>query len=206
MANIKSYKDGDRLILVIENCNGELAVKANNFIADILGIVPAEPEPVLDVEPVSVANEAMPKIEECELIVDKKPFSEPSPKEFAYNTFVEGGSGTLGNAIALRDTQAVIGVCASAGTLTTETREPVVEICKEYIYNDCILRNADLEALEDVKVFFDLYEPITKKAVKNILNSTGYANLNDFFELADEFMVRDAYRCILDELLNKTKR
>ena len=30
MANIKSYKDGDRLILVIENCNGELAVKANN--------------------------------------------------------------------------------------------------------------------------------------------------------------------------------
>ena len=43
MNNVKTYRDGDRFILVVENCNGSLATKVNEFIVSIMGI---EEEPI----------------------------------------------------------------------------------------------------------------------------------------------------------------
>lgn len=74
MVNIKTYKDGDRLILVVENCVGETATKVNRFVTDLLGIE-AIPQDVPDLVPIKVTEEPVPIVPQP--ITEEKPFIEP---------------------------------------------------------------------------------------------------------------------------------
>ena len=76
MVNIKSYKDGDRLVLVIENCTGDIAEKTNNFITSLLGIdiTPTQ----VPLKPIKVAEEPMPEI-------PKEEMESPKPSENIVN-------------------------------------------------------------------------------------------------------------------------
>ena len=74
MVNIKTYKDGDRLILVVENCVGETATKVNRFVTELLGIE-EEPIKVPNLTPIKVEEEPIPNMPEP--ITETAPFAEP---------------------------------------------------------------------------------------------------------------------------------
>ena len=83
MANIKTYKDGTRLIIVVENCTGPTAEKVNNFLLDILGT--AQPKEVPAVIPIEETEDIAPEIRIEDEIGPENPtpFTAPSPEEIA---------------------------------------------------------------------------------------------------------------------------
>ena len=205
MTNIKTFKDGSRLIIVVENCTGDLATKVNNFLLDLLGTTEAQPVP--EVIPEETKEEVAPIVEEAEAITVKNPtpFEAPAPEDVAKDFLVEGDSGTFGEALRRKDTQAVVWATVKANKADESIRQTLVKMCKQYIYNDCASRDPEITSTEEIKKFISIYKPIIGGAIKQILGSSGYATLDDFFDLADEYIHQDAYRVIIEEIMERSK-
>lgn len=204
MTTVRTYKDGDRLIIVLENCTGELAQKANAFVMDALGLPgkAPSPTPVPAVIPQTVAEPDI-TIRESDEIQEEKPFDEPLPLQNVHNIPVSGGSGTLGQAIERKDTAAIVELCVSTKTMAPQARDSVLALCKEYIRNDCLNRDPDYTGSDEIRQFFKEYEPLIQGAIKQILESAGYSCLDDFFDLTDEYIQQDAYSSVLTALISR---
>lgn len=106
--NIKTYKDGARMILVVENCTGEIAAKVNDFILDILGFE-STPATVPEIVPEQVKAEEKPDLTNATPVTREsgKAFDEPAPEAVAREYPVPGISATFGKALDTGDTNAV---------------------------------------------------------------------------------------------------
>ena len=78
MVNIKTYKDGDRFILVVENCIGETAQKVNSFVADLLGLSEAVKPVQVPLKPIKVKEETPPVLPSEE--IKEASFTEEAPR------------------------------------------------------------------------------------------------------------------------------
>lgn len=215
MQNIKTYKDGNRLVIVVENCTGELATKVNRFILDALGMpeissddMPEQAKPVAvpAIVPEVVAEEKI-ELDQCTPITasEEKPFEEPIPLQAANDVAVKGGSGTLGNAIRNKDTVAIVELVAKdSKTMNESTRTSVLALCKTYIREDCIKRDPYYATTAEIQKFFEIYEPLLTNSIQQILGSVGYANMRDFFGFTDEHVHQDAYASVLESLIERT--
>ncbi len=206
MTNLKTYKDGSRLILVVENCTGEIAAKVNAFVLDLLGT--NGPEVIPAVVPITVQEEAEPEVRPEQEITKENGnlFNAPAPEETAKNIPVDGPSGTLGNAINTGDTNTVVRVCVKATNLDESLRHTVIKLCKEYLLDDCSRRNPDNAGVHDFKSFCETYKPLIDKSLKNILSQAGHNKLHHFIAEAKLEVLRDAYSRLLDDLIVRMRK
>lgn len=204
--NIKTYKDGARMIMVVENCTGDIAAKVNNFILDILGM-DSEPTPVPEIVPEKPKAEPIPDTTKATPITREtgKAFEEPVPEQVAREFPVPGFSATFGRALNTGDTKAVVWAMMQTQHMNPAMQHTIVRMSKQYILQDCQRRVPANTTTAQIKRFFDEYEPLIKKGIKHILDSAAYATLNDFFELTDEYFHQDAYRVVLEDLIARAK-
>lgn len=203
MANIKTYKDGARLIIVVENCVGDTAEKVNNFLLDVIGTAP--PKTIPAVVPIEIEEEAAPEIRiEDEITAENPtPFVAPSSKESARACPVNGASGTLGRALDTGDTAAIVEFTAGVRNIDESLRHTALEMCKRYMLDDCICREPENASTSEMKRFVVNYLPLVKTSVKEILCGAGYADIDTFFEHANDIQQRGAYQSILDGLISR---
>lgn len=194
------------MILVVENCTGDIAAKVNNFILDILGM-DSEPASVPEIIPEKPKEEPIPDTTKATPITREtgKAFEEPVPEPVAREYAVPGGSATFGHAFDTGDTRAVIWAMMQAQHMEPAMKYTIIRMSKRYILWDCSRRNPETASTAHIKRFFADYEPLIKKGIKHILDSAAYATLNDFFELTDEYMHQDAYRAVLEDLIARSK-
>jgi len=207
MTNIKTYKDGDRFILVLENCTGELAAKVNQFILDVIG-VPVTTELLPEIIPETVPAEEFPDMNKCLPITavseNAKPFCEPMTENDARNIPIYGRSETIGQAMDKGDTAAVIYMSTCAKMLKESARQGVVTLCKAYLRDDCSKRNIEHASTPEIQDFFLLYTPIIREELKRILDASGCMALEDFFAQSNMSTQRSAYKNILDCVIQRT--
>lgn len=205
MVNIKSYKDGDRLILAIENCTGDLAIKVNRFLAEIVGIEAEEPQIVPALEPPEVINE--PTLDLTKATTAKPgDFKEPlSEKEILHYTLKEGvySGKSVEQAFNEFGVDAAIRLACEAKNIPEDIRESAVRLCKQNIMKDLNRRNTEMDSTEEIKAFFNQYKPLIRDGIEQILAMAGYVTLDEFFILADEQMQRDAYESIIQGLAER---
>lgn len=214
MNNVKTYKDGSRLVIVVENCTGPLAAKVNAFILDVLGMPEGEPlkEEVLTqvvpgIVPEKPVKEEIPDVSEAEQIHpgDEDPFNAPIPEELARSLAVDGPSGTLGRALDTGDTAAVVKLSMQSRNMDESVRYTALKLCKQYILKDCQRRTPECTPTNEIMKFFDVYKPLIGAAIKDILAKAGMSSLKDFFALQDEYQHQDAYGAILECIIRRVK-
>lgn len=203
MANIKSYKDGSRLILVVENCVGETAAKVNNFLLDILGT--AEQAEVPGVVPMTMQEEYPVDMTEAAEIdpYEREPFEAPSPEDVVRSMPVSETL-TLGEAIDNNESALVVRAIKLLQNADDGTKMTGTALCKQYIWKDCQHRDPEIACTEEIMEFFKAYRPLIGVGIKQILESSGISSLEDFFALSDEYFHRAAYKSVLDDLIHRT--
>lgn len=201
MVNIKSYKDGDRLILVVENCTGELAVKVNKFLSEIIGLE-AAPTTVPALAPPIVEEETIPNVTEQKFAMPGDFNEPPTEQEILCYKFTGGPfSGTnLKDALKKAGVKAAIEIACNTKALSKEVKGDIVGVCKQYLMDDLCKRDSKVDSLLEISKFFKLYYPLIKGGVEQILSMSGYSDITDFLDFSDEQTQRDAYESIIQGL------
>lgn len=213
MRNIKTYKDGSRLVIVVENCTGPLAAKVNSFILDVLGLDedPANLQDVTQEVPGIVPERPIeddaPDLSQAEEIGqgNEAPFNAPIPEELARSLAVDGPSGTLGRALDTGDTAAIVKMCMQTKNMDESVRYTALKLCKQYILKDCKRRTPECTPTNEIIKFFDVYKPLIGAAIKDILSQAGMSSIKDFFTLQDEYIHQDAYSTVLECIIGRVK-
>lgn len=190
MVNIKPIRDGDRLIIVIENCKGEVAEKVNAFLASLTnldGVSEQEEIPVPDLKPIKVAERSTPHTVRKAPItpIDNKKH-QPPKSDIDVNQLVKEN-----------------GISAILDLLKTKIDIKTSLECKKLVHED-VMKRKECASLAEIKKFFHLYEHLEKKDISYILQSSSYATLNDFLDFAPEEIINEAYYTIRMALLNRT--
>ena len=203
MANIKTYKDGSRLIIVVENCTGATAEKVNNFLLDVLGTVQVQEVPA--VIPAEPKEEVIPEIRVEDEITPENPtpFVAPSSEARARECAVKGASGTFGRALDTGDTAAIVNISTRAHKLEESLHYTVVEMCKRYMLDDCIRREPETASTNEIERFVADYHPLIKASLGEILSAAGYADADAFFKHANMVQQRGAYQSLIDGLITR---
>lgn len=211
MRNIKTYKDGSRLVIVVENCTGPLAAKVNAFILDVLGVGDESPAPeavlteIPGIVPEKPIEESAPDMSKATLIEkgDEAPFNAPIPEDMARGLAVRGPSGTLGRALDTGDTAAIIAMCMQTHNMEESVRYTALKLCKDYILKDCQKRIPECTPSNEIAKFFDLYKPLIGVAIRDILSQVGMSSLKDFFTMQEEYIHQDAYATVLECIIRR---
>lgn len=203
MTNVKTYKDGSRLVIVVENCTGPLAEKVNNFLLDILGAEP--PRTVPAVVPQEIREEPIPDTTIITEITetDPSPFKAPSSTEEARSYPVEGASGSLGRALDSGDTTAIVKLSTKTHLMDESLRYTVLELCKQYMLDDCIKRDPADASLKEITRFIGEYTPLIRACIQELLKQAGYADIKTYLECADIEQLRGAYQAVLDCIISR---
>lgn len=203
MTNIKSYKDGARLILVIENCTGELARKCNAFLADVVGI-DADPEPIPALVPLQIRDDPPPDERTMEPVVrmdeDKRDHSCES-RQIPSGPY-QGLR--VKDALLQHGVKAAIDLIQRRSQFPELVRDDLLAITKKMIYSNAAARNPDTASLEEIRAFFSEFQPLIVNSTRQILEMAGYSLIADFLDFAPEHMQQDAYYSVLDELKRRT--
>ena len=201
MNNIKSYKDGDRLILVIENCTGDTAAKVNAFVADILGINEDFPAPkeIEGVEPIVTAEIKMPDISKAKAIETIEDFFPVSQNKDIYSFSLPDEMYPLSVAISSMDIKYISKILIYCEANDFPEKEKVESICKQTLRDDCSIRVYD-DSMDRIDKFFEDYSDIITKEVKAICEATGNSDYQNFRINETEETIRDAYEAISKKL------
>lgn len=205
MVNIKSYKDGDRLILVIENCTGDLAIQVNKFLAEIIGLKNSSPKEVPALVSIPVNDEPMPEIDTLQQAHSGDFIEPPTDEEIKRFSFSDGAYKGMSVYDALKQDgiKAAVRISSKSNLLPKNIKGKAIEICKKSIAQDLCLKNTSTASRNEIYDFFTLYSPIIEDGIKQILCMSGYSSLSDFFAFADENTLKDAYEGIVLSLREK---
>lgn len=206
MVNVKTYKDGDRFILMIENCTGELAEKVNQFLADILGPVP-EPQTVPGLEPMENCSDDTPQTEKLQTANPGDFKEKPTKQEILNYTFETGTfkGYTLKSALNEHGINAAVKIACEIKSIEQPMRKEILDGCKQMIAKDLTKRKPQNADMDEIDTFIHLYKPLAQKGIQQILSMSGYSSLEEFFVFSDEKMQRDAYEALIDALKEKVK-
>lgn len=202
MNNLKTYRDGDRFILVVENCKGSLAAKVNEFIVSIMGIK-EEPTEV-PLVPLKVEDEDIPDIDSCEEVLQFVDLEKHIDTDVF--RFVDG----IYKGMTFEEAQKKDGIKAVAYTfahvkeVAPNCQEQILCKCKENLFYDCGLSkyDPDLDSENDFRRFIDTYDSVLNKTFKSISAQAGYENIQTMIANARENVWRDGYAAAKKKLLD----
>lgn len=200
MNNVKTYRDGDRFILVVENCNGSLAAKVNEFIVSIMGI---EEEPIeVPLIPIEVKDEDVPDISSCEEILRFNNLE----KQIDSNLFrfVDGlyKGMTIDEALEKDGVKAVAYTFAHIKEVAPNCTEQIRKKCEEILFSDYGVDNynPEFDSENDFRKFIDTYDSILNETFKTISDQAGYENIQVMIDSARENLWRAGYSAALQKL------
>ena len=214
---------GERLIVVVENCTGDTAVRVNQMLAALISDSPLTPAPSYEAVPQPIVKtdvpdpiqvpavtlepvkeEPAPDLRKAEPIVSQTDFfEEPIPEEDALNTPVQSGAKTLRGALEQNDVKAIVQCLFDSKNLPENTRHTVNKICRQFLQRDLDKREPAITAVQDIKAFVTAYLPFLKTPLRQILSQTGYESIEDFFQYSEEWLVQEAYRSLLEAIRNE---
>lgn len=198
MRNVKSYKDGNRLILVVENCTGETAKIVNSFLAQLLV---GEAEEVQNVAPPMVAEDTPPAIKESQKITAGAFTEDISEEEAGKLVFFQRPVQYWLNANHI---PAIICIATEARkNLSAYQYRTVIALCSRFLHNDLYRRNPSDASEEEIKDFFDSYKDLLKPLHSFLLKKAGCSDFDVLWKETNLSVKQDAYRCALDELRAK---
>ena len=175
----------------------------NEFLLDILGVETAKEVPA--VIPQEVKEDPFPNFEEVDEITAPNAFKAPSSEEQARSCPVEGASGTFGRALDTGDTVAVVMLSIKATNMEESLRYTVLKLCKRYMLDDCIKREAENASANEIRRFLLEYQPLIKGCLKELMNKAGFASIDQFLQDADMDSKRHAYQSVLDCIISRVK-
>lgn len=206
MTNIKSYKDGPRLILVIENCTGELARKCNAFLADIVGI-DATPEPIPALAPIHVKDDPPPTEQALAQMMPITQIGKEDQSSALDSQVIASGpykGMTIGKALEEHGVSAAIDLIQRRSQFPESIRDELLFATKTLIHTNAVSRNPETASLQEIREFFVEFHPLIINSTQQILEMAGYSLILDFLDFAPEHMQQDAYFSVLDELKRRT--
>lgn len=206
MTNIKSYKDGARLILVIENCTGELARKCNAFLADLVGI-DAAPEPIPAIVPIQVKDDPPPTEQTLMHMEPVTQIIEEDQSCSSGSQIIPSGpfKGLLVNdALQQYGIRAAIDLIQRRSQFPESVQNDLLVVTKKLIHANAASRNPETASLGEIKDFFEEFHPLIENSTRQILEMSGYSLILDFLDFAPEHMQQEAYFSVLDELKRRT--
>lgn len=202
MVNIKSYKDGDRLILVVENCKGDTAVKVNAFLSSLM--LDSEPQEVSHIAPMQIKEEKAPDISDLDEVKGEA-FDTPPSKEDTESSLLLTGAY---KGLSIKDAIAKDGVRAAATLIATKDsvisdneKDNMVVICKETLRTDLYIRNMDMFDRSVFADFISVYEPLIKEGISQIINRAGYNSIDDLINFAPDHLLENAQEALIDGLM-----
>lgn len=205
MVSTKVYKDGDRFIIVVDSPDGKVLKKINDFLYDLYGF--ADLSGIEGVSSIKCQDASAIVPDESKEITKEqakeRPFSEPISKESALALSIPDMGITLGDAIKNKDTIAVVRMFTSTKSLDKSASDTIKALCSEYILTDLKSREPAITSTSCIEEFFSVYEPLLKDAVQEILNLTGYENLETFFSTAYEFIQQDLYESVINMMIRE---
>ena len=185
---IKAYKDGDRLILVIENCTENLEEMLLHFLADVTEVPGLQPMPQTD-EKIEIPEEETPSKNSLLLMPDE-PYNGMSVQE----------------AIDRDGVPAAIQAAFFANSLNGKEKVFVMALVKKRLKEDLTARkSAGIEKMEKGKQgsledFFLTYEPLLANLIKDILVRNECASLGEFLK-TDRSILKKEYDSVFEKLL-----
>lgn len=204
MVNVKSYKDGDRLVLVVENCTGELAEKVNHFLAEILDIVPVA-KPVPGLAPLENEDEPQPDISNLTPVSPGEFKEAPTIQAISKYVFSSGQykGKTFEYALKKNGVAAAISIACSIKSIEQPLRDSILKYCKQMIAKDLASKDVQNDSFDAIGNFFEMYKPLAIKGIQQILSMSGYASLEEFMVFSDEKTIRDAYEALIKALIER---
>ncbi len=201
MNNIKTYKDGDRFVMVVENCNGAIATTVNEFITSILGIE-AKPEPV-PLVPIEVAEEEIPDTSSYEEITHF--IKDEQHVDVDVFRFVDGiyKGMTFDEAKDKDGMKAIAYTFANVKKVAPDCPSQILQKCKELLFYDCGLGkyNPDLDSENDFRKFIETYDSMLNKIFKSMCEQAGYEDMQAMLASASENTWRSCYSLAKEKLL-----
>ncbi len=202
MNNIKTFRDGDRFVLVVENCKGSLAAKVNEIIVSLVGV---EDEPIeVPLVPIKVEEENVPDVtsyEEVYQFLDTEKKIDPDVFRFVAGNYK---GLTFEEAQKKDGNKAVAYTFAHVKEVAPNCQEQIRCKCKEIMFYDYGLGNynPDLDSENDFRKFIDTYDSILDKTFKSISAQAGYENIQALIANARENVWRDAYSAAKKKLID----
>ena len=185
---VKAYKDGDRLILVIENCTENLEEMLLHYLADVTEVPGLQPMPQTD-EKIEIPEEKTPSKNSLLLMPDE-PYNGMSVQE----------------AIAKDGVSAAIQAAFFANSLDGKEKAFVMALVKKCLKEDLTARKtAGIEKTEkgkqgSIEDFFLTYEPLLANLIKDILVRYECASLGEFLKM-DRSILKKEYDSVFERLL-----
>lgn len=205
MPTVKTYKDGNRFILVIPTeGDPEIGKKVNDFILDILGMSPPqeitgflpakdEPDkpPVIPVEK-QITQDAGRPFKEVQPVMDCMSYVPHfnNPHKLAFGELVRRqGVGITAYYLQHLD------------LIDREYREEIKNKCRDYILSDLKMRSYSDES-SDILAFFICYQEMLHSEIREMLSYNSYASLAEFLN-GNDSVVRDEYERLIDKMRKK---
>ena len=200
MKNVKTYKDGDRFVLVVENCTGELKAKVAELVLGILDLGEG-PTELPHLSPIRVADEKVPEEKVLEDL-PRKDIENAVPKK---DGFMSGGrydGKSFADAIRADGVAAAIYMLQNADAIAPGFVLSLKGKCKEAIGLDVWSRDPDTATAADFEGFVNLYGPLigNENALGSILAQAGYSDISDFIAFAGDTMIKGAYEALLEAI------
>lgn len=205
MPTVKTYKDGNRFILVIPTeGDPEIGKKVNDFILDILGMDP--PKEITGFLPAKDEPDKPPVIPvEKQVTRDSgRPFKETQPVMdcmMHVPQFHNPSKLTFGELVRRHGVQVATLYLMNLNMIDREYREEIKNKCRDYILGDLKMRSYSDEA-SDIHTFFYYYQKMLSDEIREMLSYNSYATVDDFLK-GNDSVIRDEYERLIDKMKKK---
>lgn len=198
-ANVKTFMDGDRFILVVEQAQkGETAKIIREFVGKLLIDAPAAE--IKGLQPHPDPSDKLPFIPEgYGDEVPDEPISEEEAKEYIFTSGEYKGL-CFNSATVKYGRSAAIKIYVLTDELPQNVGTVLKGICRNVILNDLNSRNPDEFVRKDVRSFIFSYRPIAEDLLKKMKDSQGCSSIEDFVKFSDNTVLSDAYKTLIKEL------
>ena len=213
--NFQVYADGDKRILVVENCKGEVLEAFNRILEAVCGLPENDVKTVPSVVPDGKKSEP-PKIKSGTAVQSfGLTLSAPSPQtssdrpenHFPDVILLSGDYAgmTPGEAVSKDGIRAVPALCESSRDMKPESvRKQMVECCKHLVSADLSARPAELNNADLLIDFFSVYRQLLGGKCLKMLYELGI-DLDDAIRRGDTEMLSEAYNAVLTDLQDRTR-
>lgn len=201
--NVKTYLDGDRFIIVIENSKAPvIADKIRAFIGDLQYNGPVEEIRALEAPPDPKLNEIpwMPESSEGEL--PPKPISIEEAKQYIFQSGPYKGL-TFVQAIERHGRSASVAIFTSSRDLPQEIGNVLKNEARKLIISDLNARDSVMDTRKQIFDFLKSYRPIADDILNDLKEKQGCRTVEDLIKFSDEAMLRNIYQTTIDRLVDR---